>query len=55
MEDVMNLVNKGASVMTVYPDIFAALAAPFDSKEVKYLPKGGRQGQRAFIGDPGNL
>lgn len=29
--------------MTAYPEIFAALAAPFDPKEVKYLPKGGRQ------------
>lgn len=29
--------------MTAYPEIFAALAAPFDPKEIKYLPKGGRQ------------
>jgi hypothetical protein len=28
--------------MTVYPEIFAALAAPFDSKEVKLLSKGGK-------------
>ena len=29
--------------MTKHPDLFAALAAPFDNREIKTLSKGGRK------------
>src|SRR3954453_5822697 len=34
---------RGASAMTQHPDLFAALAAPFDPSEIKNRSQSGRQ------------